>query len=145
MKKLLLGLFALSTVVFGNDSEDSSSYGKMNIMATVTQPLTISEDKAMEFGGITRNQTSDATGTFIVDGEAGAKFTISFPSNTEIIHTNGISKMNVALRQQHNDDNVFTLGQHGKAYITINGQVHASDNQTIGSYSGEFVASVKYD
>lgn len=140
MKKLLLGLLALSTVAFGSNSEVS---GTMNVTATIIKPLTIVANSDMEFGKLMQGVKEVANAKFNITGESMNGISVTYDKNVVLRHSEDRNQtINVTITDYFNPTH---LNNEGKSEITLHGTIDVSQNQMPGNYSGELVAKVMYN
>ncbi|MGL5702670.1 MAG: DUF4402 domain-containing protein [Cetobacterium sp.] len=142
MKKLLtlLSLTLSMTAFASNYYNDAST--TMEVTAYVLQPLNINAETNMQFGSIVRAQNSTATGKFKITGENGAKIKVEFSDKVNLNHEQGGASMEVGV---WSDNKPWQLDGNGVAEFTVNGNIQAAADQKAGQYSGELLASVRYN
>lgn len=152
MKKLLI-LLSLTTAMtaFGADT------ATMSIGAKVLAPLNVTHDGDIDFGVVIQNTSSaEITKNFTVTGTPGEKFTFTLNdqplgnfANSELVHTNGTSKMHFFTTNRLANDGSGNLAnpqiaQDGTFKFTFTGRTQADGNQTPGQYTGSLTARVQY-
>ena len=149
MKKTILGLF-LGMSVMGMAAESTnisfaeSASGELNITAKVIAPLTVAQEKPMEFGDIVAGNGEKAEGQVSIAGAPQNYVTISFNNEVKISRADDKYSIPVTL-SSNSDGKSVTLGGDGKLIETLTGEIDKNDTIHVGSYSGTVTVSVKYD
>ncbi|MGL4947146.1 MAG: hypothetical protein ACRC4X_05730 [Cetobacterium sp.] len=144
MKKLLTLLsLALTVSAFGAPTGNKEESAKMKVTATVIRPLTIAVAQDMDFGTIIQGAKADATGTYTLAGEPGAKIdiTTTFPNAL----SNGITKSSLPIELVMGmPKGGYSLDEVGNLSIDVKGSVNPTANTETGTYTGTLVARVQY-
>jgi hypothetical protein len=140
MRKLLLGLFILGAVAYGNEAE-------MKASATVLETLTVRVDRDVEFGNVAKGSSGNvAIGELSVRGELGSDVRIEIEgSETGVIplkHTDGTTL------------NAILVSYPSAVKLTGNDFVRAEDvvmeldvpsDANMGKYEGKIFISARYN
>lgn len=142
MKKLLLGLLALSTVAFGYSHEDTTATMKIN--ALIVQPLTIVSNGDINLGVMTRGEYKTGESSFKIEGEPGAtvlttikgeKFLRNSKNQSDMIPI-GVEFGDLSRNLDENGLNILPM----KVHVTV-----PTEHKNAGLYQGEIIASVRYN
>lgn len=143
MKKNLVILFlALSSSIFGEE-------GRLNIEATVIEPLSIEEDTPMTFDKIVLGKkalstTSGGDGVMQIFGEKNNSILVTIPSPSVVMKdsTNENNNFNLSLSLKDIPTNLNTDGEAG---VTIVGEILEGATKHTGVYKGSCNISVRYN
>lgn len=132
--------------------------------AKIVAPLQISNSTALYFGTIAPSLTSSDTvvvspagakacgaeltcltddhtaAAFLVNGEAGASYTIDLPSQINISNGAGANMVVDAFTGSKNGGTLVA----GEDNFTVGGTLDVAANQATGEYTGTFTVSVEY-
>lgn len=169
MKKILLGMLALSSLVFAGN--EGAVEGKIDVTAKVVKPLQMNVIQHVDFGLLTpgeQNKYSEKLGRFEITGTPGEKISVFIKTDvsneftqlgtTEAIHqvtmktgegTEANEKMVARLSvMAEGGDNLQAenlILNEGKKNFSIGGWTSASSNQKEGSYKGEMTIKALYE
>lgn len=141
-RNLLILFFALSGLIFGEE-------GRLNIKATVIEPLSIEEDTPMTFDKIVLGKkalstTSGEDGVMQIYGEKNNSILVTIPSPSVVMKdsTNEDHKFNLSLSLKDTPTNLNTDGEAGVAII---GEILEGATKYTGVYEGSCNISVRYN
>lgn len=169
MKKILLGMLALSSLVFAGN--EGAVEGKIDVTAKVVKPLQMNVIQHVDFGLLTpgqENKYSEKLGRFEITGTPGEKISVFIKTDvsneftqlgtTEAIHQvtmktgegteaneKMVARLGVAAEGGENLKENLVLSTSGKKNFSIGGWTSAAANQKEGSYKGEMTIKALYE
>lgn len=149
MKKLLLGLLALSTVSFGNGEQSAT----MEIRAIIKAPLKIVKVEDINFGIISAGTTYTSNGKYSITGEAGSNVVVKLNIDNLSMYLDGDSgksSIPVEIIGKESENRIQLnngINSNGMATVDfpITAMIDIPENQQSGEYRANLIASVRYD
>lgn len=151
---LILSISSFSSANGADKNENSNE--KMNITATVIEPLTVVSKGDINFGNILPGSVTSASSGYTITGEKDAKIEITFPGAHKYLETETENAFSMPLTSTTTTDKLpfafntgtvgknVTLDSNGKTEIYIPTTVSPRDNQTRGIYSGTITLRAVY-
>lgn len=141
MKKVLIGLLALSALSFASveGQRGSTNSASMTVKARVIRALRIQSVGDLDFGSIIEGNSKSAVSSYKIEGEAGMPIDVSIPSSVELKNESG-NTIVVNLR----NGLPKSIGADGSTTASIDGKIEIPVGQDVGNYTGELLASVRY-
>ena len=145
MKKTILGLF-LGMSVMGMAAGDNTDSGDLTIKANLIAPITIEQDKAMDFGDIPvgRESTARTSGTMLVSGIAGNNIIITVPKSATITGDSDGAVIKIDLTETKSGS-TETLNEKGQFTQTVSGKFEPKEVKYAGQYAGTVTISARYN
>jgi hypothetical protein len=162
-------LCAMSGAAQAQTSSNTTVSGSM----TVFQPITLTKTSDLSFGTIMRPASGNGTVTvdatsgarsvtggaapvasggtpsraaFIVTGEGGLNFTVSFPASFNMTRNGNQDPIQVSINSTMGGGQLSgSSGQQGTQAFGIGGQVLLSNGTPTGAYTGSFTVTVAYN
>lgn len=166
---LLFILLGFTTVSLAQTSSTATA----NASATIITPLTIENNRELNFGNIMASSTSgratvDPNGTrtasggisflasmpgtvssaqFTVNGFANSTYSITLPKNNSgvVLAKEGGEDMRVVQFKHSLGSTEPTLNSSGTQTFTVGARLRVNANQAAGLYTGEFPVTVAYN
>lgn len=162
MNKLLMGVAALATVGLSGAANAATAdaaagakiiapleisrtadlyFGTIAPSTTVADKVSVSADGARQCGPALTCLTSDHTAAaFAVTGEADAFYTISLPSEIQIVNAKGTAMRVSDVSGSKSKGQLL----NGEDSFSVGGTLEVAARQEAGQYKGSFTVAVEY-